>query len=132
MNNNTLCPCTGALCNRLAINRGAHLPKHPNNNQMQVSFICGETKCECGHIFSIVPHATCICVLIVSHIFTLSRKSMTYNVSRSTPSWMYRLFRVGTTMRWSYCDEIVAIHHINNVTGLATTSFTNETIHHCD
>ena len=57
---------------------------------------------------------------------------MTYNVSSSTLSWMHRLFRVGTTMRWSYCDGIVAIHHINNVTGLATTSFTNETIYRCD
>ena len=57
---------------------------------------------------------------------------MTYNVSSSTPSWMYRLFRLGTTMRWSYCDGIVAICHINNLTGLETTSFTNETIQHCD
>ena len=59
---------------------------------------------------------------------------MTYNVSSSTPSWTYRLFRVGMTMRWSYCDGIVAIHHspMNNVTELATTSFMNETIHHCD
>ena len=57
---------------------------------------------------------------------------MTYNVSSSTPSQMYRLFRVGMTMRWSYCDGIVTIHCINNVTGLATTSFTNETINHCD
>ena len=85
------------------------------------------------HQFSTIFGGNCIiCVLTVSHIFTLSRKSMTYNVSSSTPSWMYRLFRVGTTMRWYYCDGIVSIHHINNVTGLATTSFTNETIHHCD
>ena len=33
--NNSLCPHTGALRNRLAINRGAHLPSHPNNNQMR-------------------------------------------------------------------------------------------------
>ena len=57
---------------------------------------------------------------------------MTYNVSSSTPSQMYRLFRVGMAMRWSYCDGIVAICHINNVMGLATTSFMNEKIHHCD
>ena len=35
-------------------------------------------------------------------------------------------------MRLSYCDGIVAIHRINNATGLATNSFTNKTIHHCD
>ena len=28
--------------------------------------MCGATKRECRHIFSIVPHAMCICVLIVS------------------------------------------------------------------
>ena len=131
MNNNTLCPHTGALRNHLAINQGAHLPKHPNNNQMRCALHMA-TKRKCGHIFSIVPHAMCICVLIVSHIFILLRRSMTYNVSSSTLSQMYRLFRVGTTMGWVYCDGIVAIHHINNVTGLTTTSFTNELIHHCD
>ena len=57
---------------------------------------------------------------------------MTYNVSSSTPLQMYRLFKVGMTMRWSYCDGNVAICHINNVMGLATSSFMNETIHHCD
>ena len=57
---------------------------------------------------------------------------MTFNVSSSTPSRMYRLFRVGTTMRWSYYDGIVAIRHINNVMGLTTPSFTNEPIHDCD
>ena len=108
----------------------AQTPKQQPN--AMCPFICGATTRECGHIFSIVPHAMCICVLIVSHIFTLSRKSVTYNVSSSTPSWMYRLFRVGMTMRWCYCDGIVAIHHINNVMGLTKTSFMNETIHHCD
>ena len=33
--NNSLCSRTGALRNRLAISRGAHLPSHPNNNQMR-------------------------------------------------------------------------------------------------
>ena len=35
-------------------------------------------------------------------------------------------------MRLSYCDRIVAIHRINNATGLTTNSFMNKTIHHCD
>ena len=132
MNNNTLCSCTGALHNCLAINWGARLPKHPNNNQMLCALhTWGDKMRVWEHILHCATCNVHLCVDCFTH-FTLLRKSMTYNVSSSFPSQIYRLFREGMTMRWSYWDGIVAICHIDNVTGLATTSFTNEIIHHCD
>ena len=72
-----------------------------------------------------------LCVDCFAHFHTI-KEVYDLQCKFINPSRMYRLFRVGTTMRWSYYDGIVAIHHINNVMGLTTTSFTNETIHHCD
>ena len=59
VNNNTLCPCTVVLCNHLAINRGAHLPKHPNNNQMHFALhMWGQQNASVG-TYSLLCHMQC-------------------------------------------------------------------------
>ena len=133
VNNNTLCPHTGALRNNLAINQGTYLPKHPKNNQKRCALHMWGNKM---HMQAHILHcATCnvyLCVDCFTHFHTIEEVYDLQCKFINPVMDVQTIFRVGTTMRWSYCDGIVSIRHINNVTGLATTSFTNETIHHCD
>ena len=74
--NNSLCPRTGALCNRLAINWGAHLPSHPNNNQMRCALHMWGNKTRVRA--QILRCATCyvhLCVDCFAHFHTIEEVS---------------------------------------------------------
>ena len=74
--NKSLCPRTGALRNRLAINRGAHLPSHPNNNQMQCALHMWGNKTRVrAHILCCATCNVHLCVDCFAHFHTIEEVS---------------------------------------------------------
>ena len=104
----TFCPCTGSLCNRLSIYRGAHMPN---------------------------VHKTIKCPLVreLFHNFSHNRGNKTTTTTIST--LCETVSNYGGQRQCGYCQQMTGngpIATMNGHAGLTKNSFTSHTIDNCN
>ena len=132
LTNKTLCPHTGSLHNRLSIYRRAHMPKHPQNNQMRCALHMWGNKSKYDQQFCTVRHVMSICAWIVSQLFTQSRNKTT----TTTISTMCEpVSNYGGQRQCGYCQLMMGNGLITTMdahVGLMKNSFTSHIIGNCN